>query len=337
MGRHSVPDGSPTPGQGASAPYERFTGETPNDSIETMIIPAVTTFEEPELPAEEPAPLPRRRQPVGPAIRNYVGVIAILIWGLAPFYWMVITAFRDSAYTFDTTPWPTHVTLDNFRDALSTDTGNNFLAAIRNSMIIGAATTAVALLLGIFTAYALARIDFRGKFIVVGIILGASMFPTVALVTPLFQLFSDLGWIGQYQALIIPNISFVLPLTVYTLTSFLTDLPWELEEAARIDGASKGQAFRMVLLPLAAPALFTTAILAFIASWNEYLLASLLSTDRTEPVTVAIALFEGPNAFTQPYAAIMAAGTLVTVPLVVMVLIFQRRIVSGLTAGGVKS
>ncbi|NLG55743.1 MAG: carbohydrate ABC transporter permease [Rhodococcus sp.] len=250
---------------------------------------------------------------------------------------MVITAFRDVSHTFDTTPWPTNVTLDNFRTALATDKGNDFLGAIFNSLIIGAVTTAVALTLGIFTAYALARIQFRGKYLVTGIILAASMFPGVALVTPLFQLFGDLNWIGQYQALIIPNISFVLPLTIYTLTSFMSDMPWELEEAARVDGATRGQAFRLVILPLAAPALFTTAILAFIATWNEFMLASQLSNRATEPVTVAISRFSGGDAFTVPYTAIMAAGTLVTIPLVIMVLMFQRRIVSGLTAGGVKS
>lgn len=282
-------------------------------------------------------PPKRRRRPIGPAARTYLGVIAILIWGLAPFYWMVVVAFRNVNHTFDSTPWPTYVTLDNFRQALSTDVGNDFLSAIKNSLIIGAATTAVALALGILTAYALARIEFRGKFVITGIILAASMFPGVALVTPLFQLFGDLGWIGQYQAMIIPNISFVLPLTIYTLTSFLSDLPWELEEAARVDGATRFQAFRMVILPLAAPALFTTAILAFIATWNEYMLSSQLSSDKTEPVTVAIARFTGSNQFEAPYATIMAAGAIVTIPLVIMVLIFQRRIVSGLTAGGVKS
>ncbi|MET4610464.1 multiple sugar transport system permease protein [Rhodococcus sp. PvR044] len=286
---------------------------------------------------EQAAPIERRRRSPWPSVRTYMGAAIILIWGLAPFYWMVITAFRDVDHTFDTTPWPTYVTLDNFRDALATDKGNDFLGAIVNSLIIGAATTAVAMMLGIFTAYALARIEFRGKYVVTGIILAASMFPGVALVTPLFQLFGDIGWIGHYQALIVPNISFVLPLTIYTLTSFLGDLPWELEEAARVDGASRGQAFRKVILPLAAPALFTTAILAFIATWNEYMLANMLSTRATEPVTVAIARFEGPDSFSQPYTAVMAAGTLVTVPLVIMVLIFQRRIVSGLTAGGVKS
>ncbi|GAB05247.1 multiple sugar transport system permease protein [Gordonia amarae] len=279
----------------------------------------------------------RNRRKIFQAIRTYGGVLLILVWGLAPFYWMVITAFRDVKHTFDTTWWPTHVTFQNFRDALSTEKSNDFLAAIVNSLLIGAVTTAVALILGIFASYALARVAFRGKYIVSGIILAASMFPGVALITPMFQLFGDLNWIGSYQALIIPNISFVLPLTVYTLTSFMNDMPWELEEAARIDGATRTQAFRLIVLPLAAPALFTTAILAFIATWNEFMLSSQLSTQDTEPVTVAIARFSGENSFTQPYTTIMAAGAIVTVPLVIMVLLFQRRIVSGLTAGGVKS
>ena len=136
--------------------------------------------------------------------------------------------------------------------------------------------------------------------------------------------------------MIIPNISFALPLTVYTLIAFFRQLPWELEEAARVDGATRAQAFRLVLLPLAAPGIFTTAIIAFIATWNEFMLSRQLSTEATEPVTVAIARFAGPSAFEYPYASIMAAGSLVTVPLIVMVLIFQRRIISGLTAGGVK-
>ncbi len=270
-------------------------------------------------------------------IMNYAGVVFILFWGLAPFYWMVVTALRDSRHTFDTTPWPTHVTLQNFRDALATDKGNNFLAAIGNSLIVSLTTTILAVVVGVFTAYALARLNFPGKGIVTGIILAASMFPGIALVTPLFQLFGDIGWIGTYQALIIPNISFALPLTIYTLVSFFRQLPWELEEAARVDGATRGQAFRKILLPLAAPALFTTAILAFIASWNEFMLARQLSTTATEPVTVAIARFSGPSSFEYPYASVMAAGALVTVPLIIMVLIFQRRIVSGLTAGGVKA
>ncbi len=235
-------------------------------------------------------------------VASYLGVIVIVVWALAPFYWMLVTAFRDKSHTFDTNPLPSHLTLDNFVEALATDKGNNFLRAIGNSLLIGAGTTAIALAVGVFTAYALARVDFRGKGFVTGIILAASMFPGIALVTPLFQLFTDLGWIGSYQALIIPNISFVLPLTVYTLSSFFRELPWKLEEAARVDGASRWQVLRHI----------------------------------TVPVTVAIARFSGANAYEYPYAAVMAAGALVTVPLVIMVLIFQRRIVAGLTAGGVK-
>nr|WP_232111268.1 carbohydrate ABC transporter permease [Nocardia wallacei] len=269
--------------------------------------------------------------------RVYVGALIVLVWGLGPFYWMVVTAFRDPAYTFENTPWPTHVTLENFRNAFDTSRGNDFGRAVTNSIIIGLATAALALLIGMLAAYALARLTFRGKTLVAGLVLSASMFPVVVLVTPLFQLFTDIGWIGHYQALIIPNISFVLPLTVYILASFFAELPWELEEAARIDGATRFQAFRLIMLPLAAPAVFTTAILAFIAAVNEYLLARLLSADSTEPVTVAIARFSGNDPLVQPYAAIMAAGTIVTVPLVIMVLLFQRRIISGLTAGGVKS
>ncbi|MEV6138673.1 carbohydrate ABC transporter permease [Nocardia sp. NPDC051990] len=271
------------------------------------------------------------------SVRLYLGALIVLVWGLAPFYWMAVTAFRDPDYTFDNTPWPTHVTFENFRNAFDTSRGNDFGKALVNSAIIGAVTTVVALVLGVLAAYALARLTFKGKYLVSGLILSASMFPVVVLVTPLFQLFTSLGWIGEYQAMIIPNISFVLPMTVYILASFFAELPWELEEAARIDGATKMQAFRLVMLPLAAPAVFTTAILAFIASVNEYLLARLLSSDKTEPVTVAIARFSGNNPLVQPYAAIMAAGTMVTIPLVIMVLLFQRRIISGLTAGGVKS
>jgi len=274
----------------------------------------------------------------GARIRMYIGLAVLVIWGLAPFYWMVVTAFRDVGYTFDTTPWPTHVTLDNFATAFSTDRGNHFGAALVHSVIIGVVTTAVAMLVGVFASYALARLHFPGKYVVLGIILGASMFPGVALVTPLFQLFSNLGWMdgANYQALIIPNISFALPLTIYTLTAFLAEMPWDLEESARIDGCTQGQAFRKIMLPLAAPGLFTTAILAFISSWNEYLLAQQFSTKLTQTVTVAIAQFTGAQPHQEPYTAVMAAGTIVTVPLIIMVLVFQRAIVSGLTAGGVK-
>lgn len=268
--------------------------------------------------------------------RTYISAAVIVIWCLLPAYWMVVTAFRQVDFTYDTSFLPTHVTLDNFRTAFATDSGNNLALALLNSVIIGVTVTVIALLVGVFAAYALSRLTFPFKFMILGFILGASMFPGVALITPLFQLFTDIGWIGTYQALIIPNISFVLPLTVYTLTAFFREMPWELEEAARIDGCTQGQAFRKVIMPLAAPAVFTTAILAFISSWNEFLIASQLSNDATQPVTVAIASFTGSQPQQEPYTAVMAAGTIVVIPLVILVLILQKRIVEGLTAGAVK-
>ncbi|MEA5455106.1 carbohydrate ABC transporter permease [Sinomonas sp. JGH33] len=281
------------------------------------------------------APTRRRAFDWG-SVRTYVQAAVILIWCLAPFYWMIVTAFRDTGYTFESTPYPNHVTLDNFATVFDTSLGNHFAQNLLNSLIVAGATTIVALVVGVFAAYALARLNFRFKFAVMGFILGASMFPGVALVTPLFQLFTNIGWMGSYQAMIIPDISFTLPLTVYTLTSFFREMPWELEESARIDGCTQGQAFRKVILPLAAPATFTTAILAFIGAWNEFLIASQLSSEATKPVTVAIASFTGAQPHQEPYTAIMAAGTIVTIPLVALVLIFQRKIVAGLTAGAVK-
>jgi multiple sugar transport system permease protein len=268
--------------------------------------------------------------------RTYLGVAVIVIWGLAPAYWMVATSFRPVGDTFETTLWPRHPTLDNYRTAFDTSLGNHFARALGNSLLIGVVVTIVAMAAGVFCAYALARLEFRGKYLLLGVILGASMFPPVALVSPLFQLFTDIHWIGKYQALIVPDISFALPLTIYILVAFFRDMPWDLEESARIDGCTQSQAFRLVILPLAAPGLFTTAILAFIAAWNEFLLASQLSNDRTQPVTVAIANFTGSQPHQEPYTAVMAAGTIITIPLVIMVLLLQRRIVAGLTAGGVK-
>jgi multiple sugar transport system permease protein len=263
-------------------------------------------------------------------------IALVIVWCFLPFYWMVVLAFRNNANTFDTTPYFTHVTLSNFRYAFNT-TYNQFGRSLVNSLIIGTVVTLVAMMVGVFAGYAMARLAFRGKGIVLAAILGASMFPGVAILTPIFQLFTNFGWLGTYQGLILPQISFSLPLAVYTLTSFFSDMPWELEQAARVDGATPGQAFRLVIFPLAAPALFTTAILVFLASWNEYLLSSVLSVGKTSvaPSTVAIANFTaGPHIV--PYTQTMAAGLVVTIPLVIVVLLFQRRIVSGLTAGGVK-
>jgi len=260
----------------------------------------------------------------------------VVVWCFLPFYWMLVLAFRDSDFTFSTDLWFSHVTLDNFRYAFDARY-NSFARSLVNSLLIGTVVTAASMVIGVFAAYALARLSFRGKGLVLTVILGASMFPGVAILTPLFQLFSSWHWLGSYQALALPQISFSLPLAVYTLTSFFADMPWNLEEAARVDGATSRQAFRLVILPLAAPAMFTTAILVFLASWNEYLLSSVLSNGSTDvaPSTVAIANFTaGPHIV--PYTQTMAAGLIVTVPLIAVVLLLQRRIVSGLTAGGIK-
>src|SRR6266542_2643949 len=171
----------------------------------------------------------------GAAVRSYLGIAAIVVFCLAPFYWMVVTAFRDVGYTFDTTPWPTHVTLDNFRTVFDTSLGNHFGRALVNSVIIGVCTTILAVMFGVFAAYALARLDFRGKFVVLGIVLGASMFPGVALLTPLFQLFTNIGWVGSHQALIHPDISCALPLALYLVTAFSADVAGQLEQAALVD------------------------------------------------------------------------------------------------------
>ena len=269
-------------------------------------------------------------------IGNGLVIALIIVWCFLPFYWMVVLAFRNNANTYDTTPYFTHLTLSNFKYAFNT-TYNQFGRSLINSLIIGSVVTLVAMMVGVFAGYAMARLAFRGKGIVLAAILGASMFPGVAILTPIFQLFTNFGWLGTYQGLIVPQISFSLPLAVYTLTSFFSDMPWELEQAARVDGATPGQAFRLVIFPLAAPALFTTAILVFLASWNEFLLSSVLSVGKSSvaPSTVAIAYFTaGPHIV--PYTQTMAAGLVVTIPLVIVVLLFQRRIVSGLTAGGVK-
>jgi multiple sugar transport system permease protein len=189
----------------------------------------------------------------------------------------------------------------------------------------------------VFTAYALARLDFPFKNAVLGVIIGTTMFPGISQLIPLLELFTDIEWINTYQAMILPSLGFALPLTVWLLTTFFRQLPFELEQAAMVDGCTRGQAFRKVVVPLAAPGVFTTAIITFIAAWNEFIIAlSVVNKKEMQTATVAISKFTGVSGFDQPFGTQMAAGVIVTVPLVAVVLIFQRRIVAGLTAGGVK-
>lgn len=263
------------------------------------------------------------------------GFVLLTVYSLAPFYWMIVSSLRGEGDIFSNSLVPAAPTLSNYADVFG---GNaRFVLALRNSLVISTVTTLLALALAVTAAYTLARLRFRGKGIVLGAILSAAMFPGISLVTPMFKLFSGWGLIDTYPALIVPDLSFALPLAVWTLTSFFIDLPWGLEEAAQIDGCSRPQAFRHVILPIAAPAIFTTTILVFITVWNEYLVASSMSlTSNASPVTVAIARLAGSSQFQQPFGQQMAAGVVVCVPLVLVVLIFQRRIIAGLTAGAVK-
>ncbi|MCC6495555.1 MAG: carbohydrate ABC transporter permease [Propionibacteriaceae bacterium] len=265
----------------------------------------------------------------------WLGLLLIAFFCLAPFYWMAVSSLKSPETIFDNRLLPQDPSLVNYFAVFGAD--NDFGIALRNSVIVATSVTTISLVVGVIASYALARLKFRLKSLVLGLFLATSMFPGVAILSPLFQLFADWGWINTYQAMIVPDISFTLPLGIWILTGFFVAMPWELEEAARVDGCTPGQAFRKVLLPLAVPGVFTTAILVFISAWNEFMIAnSMTQTPSAQPVTVAIAKFTGVSQFDQPFGTQMAAGVVVTVPLVIIVLIFQRRIISGLTSGGVK-
>jgi trehalose/maltose transport system permease protein len=264
-----------------------------------------------------------------------LGIAIIVIYCLVPFYWMIVSAFRRPNDVGDNSPVPSPWSLGNFDAVFQPSVG--FWRSLVNSLVVAGATTLLTLVVGTFAAYTIARLDFKFKNIVAGIIIATSMFPGVALIVPLLKLFTDIKWINSYQALILPDLSFALPLAVWTLATFFRQMPKELEEAAMVDGLTRGQAFRKVILPLAAPGMFTTAIITFIAAWNEFIIALTMVNEKDIQVaTVTIAQFTGASGYDSPFGTKMAAGVIVTVPLVVVVLIFQRRIIAGLTAGGVK-
>jgi multiple sugar transport system permease protein len=271
----------------------------------------------------------------------FLGMAFIIIYCIAPFYWMVVSSLRLPTMGRDTSFWPDPVSFENYPAVF--DPRNGFGIALVNSVIVSLTTTLLTLVLGILGAYALARLRFRMKGLVLSIIIGCSMFPGITLLIPLFKMFTGaypwmpINWMNTYQALIIPSLSFGLPLCVWNLTAFFRQLPVELEQAAMVDGCTAGQAFRKVILPLAAPGVFTTAIITFIAVWNEFMIALTFGTDpKMYTAIVSLAKFTGAYGYDTPWGTIMAAGVLITVPLIIGVLIFQRRIVAGLTAGGVK-
>lgn len=265
----------------------------------------------------------------------HAGVAVIVLYCLAPFYWMTATAFRRPSDQFDLSPLPAVWSLENFRAVFAPDVG--FGWALLNSLVVASVTTLLTLVIGMTTAYALARLHFRGKNAVLALIIACSMFPGISLIVPLLKLFTDIGWINTYQAMVLPSLSFALPLAVWNLTTFFRQMPVELEQAAMVDGCTPGQAFRKVIVPLAAPGVFTTAILTFIMAWNEFIIAlTMVNEKEMQTVTVAISKFVGAQGHEQPFGTQMAAGVIVTVPLVLAVLVFQRRIIAGLTSGGLK-
>ncbi|MBB6566822.1 carbohydrate ABC transporter permease [Kribbella sandramycini] len=264
-----------------------------------------------------------------------LGVGLIVLYCLLPFYWMIVSALRRPSDQFDNSIVPKVWSVDNFKDVFQAGTG--FGRGLLNSLIVAGTVTILTLIVGMVAAYTLARLEFRFKNAVLAIIITTSMFPGISLVIPLKKLFSDIEWINTYQAMIVPSLSFALPLAVWNLTAFFRQMPRELEQAAMVDGCTPAQAFRKVILPLAAPGVFTTAIITFIAAWNEFLIAvSMVNRKDIQTANVVIAAFTGTSGRDQPFGSQMAAGVVVTIPLVIAVLIFQRRIVAGLTAGGVK-
>jgi trehalose/maltose transport system permease protein len=265
-------------------------------------------------------------------------IAVIFVYALFPFYWALRSAFTPSAQLFDTPIqyWPHHPTLQHFRDVLSS---NFFRRALLNSTIVAASVTLVSLTIGSLAAYALGRFRFRGRSAVMYLMLSMTIFPQIAILGALYTMISDFHLYDRLGALILTYLIFTLPFTAWVLTSFMRALPGDLEEAAYVDGATPLQVFYKVLLPLIAPGLVTTGLLAFIAAWNEYLYAvSFIQTPSHYTVPVAITSFtaKGGNAFQVPWGQIMAATVVVTLPLILATLILQRRILAGLTAGAVK-
>jgi multiple sugar transport system permease protein len=261
-------------------------------------------------------------------------VIAIMVFCLFPFYWLINTSLKTGADLSGSDLLPPSPTLDNYESIFN---DANFTKALRNSAIVSFTTTLLALVIGSFCAYALARLRFRGKFVILALILTITTFPGIAIAAPIFKLWTDIDLYDTIPGLIIPYLTFALPLAIYILVSFFREIPKDLEEAALVDGATNFQAFRKVVVPLAAPGLATAGILTFIFAWNEFLLAiTLTSSSNARTVPAAIAFFTGSTQFEQPLGTISAASVTISLPLIMLVMIFQKRIVAGLTAGAVK-
>ncbi|MBE2316350.1 carbohydrate ABC transporter permease [Solirubrobacter sp. CPCC 204708] len=264
-----------------------------------------------------------------------IGTVVVLFYALIPVIWILSLSLKTPETIGDQSFWPKEWTLENYSAVF--EEGLGFNRAIINSIGIALITTVLALAFASMAAYAITRLDFPGKTLILAGALAVSMFPAISVVGGLFNVWRVVGLYDTWPGLILPYLSFALPLSIYTLSAFFREIPWDLEKAAQMDGATGMQAFRRVILPLAMPGVFTAGILAFIAAWNDFLFANVLtSTDAARTAPVALSFFRGASQFTDPSGAIAAGAVVVTIPILIMVLIFQRRIVSGLTSGAVK-
>jgi multiple sugar transport system permease protein len=269
-------------------------------------------------------------------IGTWAGFLFILVWCLLPVVWIISLSFKGPDETGVGSPQflPKEPTLQNYTDIFN---NSDFKDSLINSFGIAAISTTLSVILATLAAYAIARLEFKGKRLVLSLALAIAMFPVVALVGPLFDLWRTLGLFNTWPGLIIPYMSFTLPLAIWTLSAFFREIPWEMEQAAQVDGATSWQAFRKVIVPLAAPGVFTAAILTFFFAWNEFVLSlSLTSTTASRTVPAQLSYFVGPDPFNPPYGQLATASVVVTVPIIIIVLLFQRKIVSGLTSGAVK-
>ncbi len=263
-----------------------------------------------------------------------IGILVVILYALIPVIWVTSLSLKPADQVGDGSFFPKEISLDNYDTIFSADTFN---AALVNSLGIAGIATLVSIGLASMAAYALARLEFTGKALILSGALAVAMFPPISIVGSLFDMWRAVGLFDTWIGLIIPYMTFTLPLAIYTLSAFFREIPWELEQAAQVDGATPFQAFRKVIVPLAAPGVFTAAILVFIFAWNDFIFANTLtSTDDARTVPAALAFFTGGSQFEEPTGSISAAAVVVTIPIIIMVLIFQRRIVAGLTAGAVK-
>lgn len=284
-----------------------------------------------------PAAARRKRSELYGGLGFYAFVVGFVIFCLAPFVWTFLTSLKGptTIYEVPIRYLPSPPDLINYRQIFELE---RFRWALLNSVIVASSATAISLMIGAICAYAVARLNFPGKNFLLTLVLAIAMFPGIAIIGPLYRQFSAWGLTNNYLALILPNVTFTLPICIWVLTAFFSDLPGELEESARVDGCTRMQAFLKIMVPLAAPGVFTAAILLFIQAWNEFLFArTFMSLPNRLTATVAIAQFEGADQAAQyPWGQITAAAIVITLPLVLLVLLFQRRIISGLTAGAVK-